>query len=109
MIYLGQNWNFRFDPAGQGDPEYDQGNLAVVLIGNFPVQQIFWYTMIFGWLKAAEIIRNPFGNPRLPASNCKNGSCKDMFEELEMEMWKASRLLSNQDIIPLEEVYNNNA
>ena len=102
MFNLGQNWNFRYDPVGEGDPEYDQGNLAVVLICNFPVQQVFWYTMIFGWLKAAEVIRNPFGNPMMSAWN-NTSTCLDMFDELEMEMWKASKSLENQTMIPLEE------
>ena len=66
-------------------------------------QQVIWYTMIFGWLKAAETLRNPFGNPRQSAWNHRNEFCLDMYEELEVEIWKSTKFISNQDVDISEE------
>ena len=68
-----------------------------------------WYPMIFGWMKAAEIICNPFGSKKLKKSagwNHEEGHsfCLDMFEELEFEIWKASKSLENHDVIPMEQM-----
>ena len=92
---LGQNTNFKYD-----DDRQDQSNLIMVLILNFPVQQFCWYLLIFGWLKAAEKLRNPFGSPMLSAWNHKHDYCLDMYEELEVEIWKASEFMEKQDMIP---------
>ena len=66
---------------------------------------MFWYSMIFGWLRAAEMMQNPFGSPLLSGSiRCQNDFCLDMFAELEVEIWKASISLENQDIIPMNDM-----
>ena len=91
--------NFQYDADHQ-----NQSNLVIILLGNFPIQQVIWYSMIFGWLKAAEVLRNPFGSPMLSPWNHKDDYCLDMFDELEVEIWKASKFLENQDIIPMDEL-----
>ena len=73
------------------------------MFGNFPVQQVIWYSMLFGWLKAAEIIRNPFGSSKLAIGNQKHHFHLEMFDVLEVEIWKASKSLEAQDIIPINE------
>ena len=89
------------------DPGQELGSpfgFFTVLLWNFPIQQVIWYAMIFGWLKAAEIIRNPFGNPMFAAWNHKDDFCLDMFDEIEFEIWKATKSLENQDTIPINEI-----
>ena len=78
----------------------------MVLFLNFPFQQFCWFLLIFGWLKAAEKLRNPFGSPMLSAWNHRNDYCLDMYEELEVEIWKASEFIKKQDIVPIETITN---
>ena len=40
----------------------------------------------------------------LSAWNHKHDFCFDMYEELEIEIWKASEFLASQDMIPIEDV-----
>ena len=97
--FLGQNINVVHEEEDD-DRDFD---LILVLVMNFPFQQVIWYTMIFGWLKAAETLRNPFGNPRQSAWNHRNEFCLGMYEELEVEIWKSAKFISNQDVnIPEE-------
>jgi hypothetical protein len=100
-VISGQNVNFSYD-----DDHQDESNLCIVLLLNFPFQQVIWYSLIFGWLKAAEELRNPFGSPMLSAWNHKHDFCFDMYEELEIEIWKASEFLASQDMIPIEDLLN---
>ena len=95
----GQNINFSFDDV------HDSGsnNILTVLAANFPFQQVIWYSLIFGWLKAGEILRNPFGSPMLSPWNHKNDFCLNIHEELEVEIWKASEFIQNQDKIPIND------
>ena len=72
----------------------------MVLLLNFPFQQFCWFLLIFGMLKAAEKLRNPFGCSMLSAKNHQQDYCLDMFEELEVEIWKASKFIENQDEFP---------
>jgi hypothetical protein len=67
---------------------------------NFPFQQVIWHLLMFGWLKAAEVLRYPFGNPSLRKWNAKDTFCLNMYEELEVEIWKASEFIERQDSIP---------
>ena len=101
-VNAGQNWAFQYEPENQ-----HQGNLVAVLVGNLPMQQMIWYPMIFGWLKAAEIIRNPFGSKTLAGWNHKTDFCLNMVEELEVEIWKASKSLQNHNVIPMEQDIHN--
>ena len=94
---VGQNTNFKYDGEVQ-----DQTHLVMVLLLNFPFQQFCWFLLIFGMLKAAEKLRNPFGSSMLSAWNNKDEYCLEMFEELEVEIWKASEFMERQDIIPIE-------
>ena len=97
--FSGQDFTTEYDPDDQ-----NKSNLVMILLINFPIQQVIWYAMIFGWLKAAEILRNPFGSPMLSPWNHRKDFCLDMFHELEFEIWKASKFLENQDIIPLDDI-----
>ena len=100
ISFLGQNVNFSYD-----DDHQNETNLFIVLLFNFPFQQVIWYVLIFGWLKAAEVLRNPFGSPRLSSFTInKSHFCFDMYEELEVEIWKASEFIVSQDMIPMEDV-----
>ena len=98
VIFSGQNYNLSYD----GDYQ-DKSNLLSVLILNFPFQQVIWHALIFGWLKAAEVLRNPFGNPSLCKWNGKNNFGLNMYEELEVEIWKAAEFIEKQDLIPNNE------
>ena len=93
----GQNTNFKY----YGE-EHDHSHLVMVLLLNFPFQQFCWFLLIFGMLKAAEKLRNPFGSSMLSAWNNKDEYCLEMFEELEVEIWKASEFIEQQDTIPIE-------
>ena len=42
----------------------------------------------------------------LSAWNHRNDYCLDMYEELEVEIWKASEYINKQDIIPIETIPN---
>ena len=71
---------------------------------NFPFQQVIWHSLIFGWLKAAEVLRYPFGK----IGSAKNDFCLNMYEELEVEIWKASEYIERQDSIPNNDQFMTN-
>ena len=86
--------------------EYDPntepiGNLFGVLMCNWPFQEIVWYAMIFGFLSAAEVVMNPFGNPTMSAWGHENDYCLDMFKDFEVEVWKASESIAAQHMVPI--------
>ena len=92
---VGQNTNFKYDSE-----IHQKSKFIMVLLLNFPFQQFCWFLLIFGMLKAAEKLRNPFGTSMPSAWNHKHDYCLDMFEELEVEIWKASEFMEKQDQIP---------
>ena len=101
---VGQNWTLEYDPNSSVEDPIG-GNIIAVLIGNFPTHEVFWYPMLFGWLKAAEMIRNPFGNSKLRNNrpwNNRNQFNLNMFDVLEVEIWKASKCVETQNIIPID-------
>ena len=47
------------------------------------------YILVFGWLRVAEILNNPFGSNELYDIN--------LFTVLDLNIWKSSLLLENQE------------
>ena len=52
--------------------------------------QLLMYMLIFGWLKVADILSNPFGNDKVYDIN--------LASTLDLNIWKASITLDNQEM-----------
>ena len=52
--------------------------------------QLLMYMLIFGWLKVADILSNPFGNDKVYDIN--------LASTLDLNIWKASITLENQEM-----------
>merc|ERR1719186_418411 len=67
----------------------DEANFAMTIILGFPVHGLLMYMLIFGWLKVADILSNPFGNDKLYDIN--------LASTLDLNIWKSSISLENQE------------
>lgn len=67
----------------------DLGQFLTLLILNFPGHGILIYILVFGWLRVAEILNNPFGRNELYDIN--------LATVLDLNIWKSSILLENQE------------
>ena len=84
----------------------DDSSLGLTIILSFPVHgvyvhklnselmlcsfQLLMYMLIFGWLKVADILSNPFGNDKVYDIN--------LASTLDLNIWKSSITLENQEM-----------
>eukprot|EP00091_Calanus_sinicus_P000147 TRINITY_DN10071_c0_g1_i1.p1 TRINITY_DN10071_c0_g1~~TRINITY_DN10071_c0_g1_i1.p1 ORF type:complete len:110 (-),score=16.07 TRINITY_DN10071_c0_g1_i1:73-402(-) len=62
----------------------------MTIILSFPVHGLLMYMLIFGWLRVADILSNPFGNDKVYDIN--------LASTLDLNIWKSSITLENQEM-----------
>jgi len=62
--------------------------LSMIIYFSFPFHGLLMYMLVIAWLKIADILSNPFGNDKHDVN---------LASILELNIWKASTLLENQE------------
>merc|ERR1719427_316819 len=73
--------------SGGGDVSVDATTTMAVLI-SMPIIPLIIYLLIFGWLKVADTLNNPFGFGVYDV---------DLAAILDLNIWKSSVMLENQE------------
>jgi len=66
-----------------------EAKLMVTIVLSFPGHQLLMYMLVFGWLKVADILSNPFGSDQDYDVN--------LASTLDLNIWKASVTIENQE------------
>jgi len=71
------------------DAEKEGSHMAMIILLGFPVYGILMYMLIFGWLRVANILNNPWGKDELYDIN--------LSAILDFNIWKSSITLEDQE------------
>eukprot|EP00092_Neocalanus_flemingeri_P011927 GFUD01012859.1.p1 GENE.GFUD01012859.1~~GFUD01012859.1.p1 ORF type:complete len:435 (-),score=93.53 GFUD01012859.1:908-2068(-) len=66
----------------------NEASLVVTILLSFPGHELLMFLLIFGWLKVADILVDPFGNDFWDI---------DLVSTLDINIWKSSVTIENQE------------